>query len=924
MLCQVCLAAFAALGLDGALPGPDLVQLDLEPFEDDDCIEVPEADELLALMHELCDRLDQALVTKPRSEIWTGFDAWAAENVRTMHKLAGAVLGRPYCEPVKLAWMAMECLLLIRGGEEGAQESLKCAAGLDEDLLEQMTPRGKDFMTRLHLVLRSPWPGLRLMDLLVRLHPETGSTRMGGCRAFQKWNSDPDRFDWPGFKPLVTTVADVTTAAPQLLHLRPEDGPLSRQYRARWLRLHRDVPAFKEALSFADDVFEQYREHHYQAGCHLGVISSYVMQLLAVHLRDVEGRVQRYTASVAQLINIHAQLTYVARTDWPVFRLLHIAGSLQRTSPNDASGGSARSALDKEPRAQAGAARRLCRAVGEAARSAQGEAAYQVVYVTSAWGHLAQFAARVLERWLALVSAESVGESPLLVFLALDRIALHQCEGVASGTRGRAIRCVDAPQRLGVEAAVAKYLALASVTQMGSAAVWLDLDVYLLREPSAMVQRALAADGAWELAFARHHTSESLSPAVILARGSANATDLLMRYACWLRENPYLLDHQGWDHFYQNRKGDYAAAFDYKGRNITKLEKDTGPDLSFLPLGGLAPAGARHAFLEDAAFSSGDGWSGRRIEDLVVFHFWGADQTQAELFELFYPHGQEGSTPQTALDVLQSYRRVLVAGPRLSTFVARGSESHNLHLVAISYADGCCQKSLALNRRKALEAGVREARSYGRKDLDPEWATRQHAILSQKKGGGWWLWKPHVILRTLKDPVVPWHRGVVIWVDAGNYLHTDPTPLISDAMRESDVVAMRLKWCMEAEWTSPVTLRQLNVSERYALVDGPQIGAYFLMFRKTERSIAFVEDWLRRSEDPLALLGAAHSSIAAPAGHAGQERSGNGDEPDYATPGFQKHQADQSVLSILFKQYGFKAVSLEEGHKYVTLARWRE
>ena len=41
-------------------------------------------------------------------------------------------------------------------------------------------------------------------------------------------------------------------------------------------------------------------------------------------------------------------------------------------------------------------------------------------------------------------------------------------------------------------------------------------------------------------------------------------------------------------------------------------------------------------------------------------------------------------------------------------------------------------------------------------------------------------------------------------------------------------------------------------------------------------------------------------------------------------PGYQKHMADQSALSILFKQYGFLHVPLAQVHKYVALKRWRE
>jgi len=251
-------------------------------------------------------------------------------------------------------------------------------------------------------------------------------------------------------------------------------------------------------------------------------------------------------------------------------------------------------------------------------------------------------------------------------------------------------------------------------------------------------------------------------------------------------------------------------------------------------------------------------------------------------------------------------------------------------MVAVSYADGCCRKSLERNRKKALEAGLHEARGYGRKDLDPAWVAQNKAVLSQRKGAGWWLWKPHVILRTLEDPAVPWHRGVVAWTDAGNYIHANPTPLISSAMRESDVLGLRLKWCIEAEWTNVNSSQALNVSDRYSIMDRPQIGAYFLLFRKTEVAIKFVKEWLKLSEDPLAVMGAAAGNLSSSVDSSqssedAKKKISAAERVDgKLLPGFQKHQADQSVFSVLFKKYGFAATSLEEGHKYVTLDRWRE
>jgi len=550
-----------------------------------------------------------------------------------------------------------------------------------------------------------------------------------------------------------------------------------------------------------------------------------------------------------------------------------------------------------------------------------------IVFITAAWGYLAQFANVVLERWEALMgpSVRDPIRSAVapLIFLAMDSEALQSCRNArldlsesssndSNSLTHASVRCVEAPRRLGVEAAVAKYLSLAAVARLGMSAVWLDLDVYVVRDPVPFIRGALHAQSSQNVCFVRHLASDSISPAVVVARGgSEEAVDILMRYANWLHENPFLLDHAGWDQFFENRQGDFSGGFDYQGRNVTPVKDDKGPQTSFVPVTGLAPQGARYGFLGNG-FGSGDGWRGTSEDDLDLFHFWGAKESQASLFAAFYPHTTSGLT-EAASRLVHQYKRVVAAHPSLSVFTGEPRD-RSLHLVAISYADGCCEKSIALNRQKAIEAGVDEARSYGRKDLDPVWAAQHHNILSQRKGGGWWLWKPHVILRTLLDPAVPWHRGIVIWVDAGNHLIADPRPLINSAMSDSDVVALRLKWCLESEWTTAASLKRLNASQRYSIFDRPQIGAYLLLFRKTDTSIAFVRDWLRNAEDPEALMGDITIDVASNATAQAEKE----------LPGFQKHQADQSVFSVLFKERGFRAVTLEEGHKYVKLARWRE
>eukprot|EP00927_Polykrikos_kofoidii_P020111 TRINITY_DN19480_c0_g1_i1.p1 TRINITY_DN19480_c0_g1~~TRINITY_DN19480_c0_g1_i1.p1 ORF type:complete len:1014 (-),score=130.35 TRINITY_DN19480_c0_g1_i1:188-3229(-) len=956
-------------------PPLERIPLDLDPFEDEDCIEVSGSEILLTLMHEMCEVLDQVLYSleDQRDAAWAVFDAWAVEHETGMSDLAHGVLTRSYCEPAKLSFTAARCLLHLRSNiVTGTYEDVTgCAEALDEDFLQQMTQIEKSYQTRLHLVLRSPWPAFRLLDLLVRLYPDASSSRMGACKLFQNWNSDPDVFDWPWFKPSLTAAIDVAVRS-TVSQLRPEDGPLSRQYRARWLRIFA-APGMKHLINFADDVVNAYKTFHYRAGCHLGVISAYALSIQLIHTRDTAGQVHRLASSVAQLINLHAPFVHTMKTDWPLFRLLHFLHLQQRSPPRLAWASATASspeaaALDlttkqreeQEPRAPARAAAVLCKRVEMAVigqKAATSSDIYSnswgagIVYVSAAWGALARFTGDVVKRWSALfggVSDDHLASTPLLLLLTVDGEAARNCATATAAVKlPMTVRCVEAFRRKGIEAFVAKYLALASITRLGKIAVWLDLDVFVLRDPSADIVSMFDDPSRPDLIFSRHLLSESAMPAVIAARGSSTATDSLLRYAGWLKENAYLLDHQGWDAFLSNWHGDFAGAIDYKGRNVT-VENDTGPKLSFVPDFGAAPSsGVGYSFLSDVAFGSGDGWLGVKDTGPALFHFWGVEESQADAFKIFYSSSGPG-VPKEAQSLMQRYWREPSSGPRLSALLGnnhkhrrntsrsdqggvRGSDTElsgqgngrgnrgaaivaggggrPLFLVALSYADGCCTKSLQKNRQQALLVGVDEARAYGRSDLDPTWAKRHDGILSQRPGAGWWLWKPHLILRALRDPAVPWHRGVVIWTDAGNFLHADPRPFTEAALQQSDVSALRLKLCIEEEWSNIASLQRLGVAGRYAITESPQMGAYFLLFRKTQTAINFVEDWLRHSEDPEALIGKESESSL-----------NTSDE----MPLFRKHQADQSVLSVLFKLRGFKSMSLQDGHKVVTLARWRE
>ncbi|CAE8603808.1 unnamed protein product [Polarella glacialis] len=916
--------------------------LNLEAFEDADCLGDPRSELLLELMSEFADVLEDALSHGETASLsssssssapspheatlsarsWATAGSWISERGPIMMHLSGTVLSRPYCEPGKVAGAAATCLLLLDRPEDENRmnQAFQCTKDL-EGMLEATAPGTKSlYDTRLHMFLRSPWPAFRLVELLVRLFP--GSDRLDPdssgpvslslrepefwrCVKHEDLHGAPLEFDWPWFHDALKIALDSAMDSHKL-ELWPEDGPLSEQYRARWARVYRS-PMFRDTAAFASAAFYKFRRQQWEAGCSPGIVAAYLMQVVTFCSRDTEAWLHRYVGASWRLQNLLTPVSSLVNHGWPIFQILHLGGLLRRHPAPWHAGQMAddegNPVLSSPPPA-AGEKQSPAEVFQHDLRSTlERQAVPQEVYVTAVWGSLTRHLGVYLARWASL-------KLPSLWVLAMDAEAVAACK--ASATQG--VSCFELSQRLGIEVSVAKYLAMAVAVQFGAMAVWLDLDVYLPRDPTASLQAALGeGDGSLSLVLAGSLTSKSLSPSVIAARGS-EACALFLRYAAWLYEHPYILDHQGWDAILRHRDGEFSGSWDYKGRNISG-SPDDGLHLSFAPPAAevAGSGGQGRADTEPAVppygvlgptWASGDGWLGPGSpEELEGFHFWGTIEKPAELFEAFYPFEGEGFSA-SARAVISQYRRLPISLDADSV-AARAPEGPGMHLTAVSYASGCCEQALERNRQTALDSGADQAKAFGPEDLDPAWAARHSEVLSQRKGGGWWLWKPHVILKMLRDDSVPWHTGVVLWLDAGNFFVGDTKLVAEKALRNSDVAAISLKCCLESDWSSAQALQLLG-GEGYAIADRPQLGAYFLVFRKTTTALTFVEDWLRLCENPDILI------------------EPQGDSDFGAAAAYQRHMADQSVFSVLFKQRGFKAMTLEEAHQVVQLDRWRQ
>lgn len=162
----------------------------------------------------------------------------------------------------------------------------------------------------------------------------------------------------------------------------------------------------------------------------------------------------------------------------------------------------------------------------------------------------------------------------------------------------------------------------------------------------------------------------------------------------------------------------------------------------------------------------------------------------------------------------------------------------------INYATDDMKDYQYRNRDTGLRNGFRECICYGPLDIDEDFYNRNKSILDEKKGAGYFLWKPYIILKTLE---ILEYGDVVYYSDSRIDFIDDVTPLLDLAIYE-DIVIFSNKLYINKNWCKRDAFYYMDCNdEKY--YEGEHIQASFIIIRKTDRSLEFMREFLRYGED---------------------------------------------------------------------------
>jgi hypothetical protein len=152
----------------------------------------------------------------------------------------------------------------------------------------------------------------------------------------------------------------------------------------------------------------------------------------------------------------------------------------------------------------------------------------------------------------------------------------------------------------------------------------------------------------------------------------------------------------------------------------------------------------------------------------------------------------------------------------------------------------------------AQNGGLERATQFGFKtfgysdlDIDADFKKQNESILSLSRGGGYWLWKPYIILKTLKSMN---DGDYLIYMDSGAILLKDPTELFSFINHKGILTFSMIQ--KTSKWTKGDCFFHINQKNKEDFKDENQIQATYLFFRKCDYSVNFVEEWLENCKNP--------------------------------------------------------------------------
>ncbi|WGK68771.1 hypothetical protein P0082_09820 [Candidatus Haliotispira prima] len=209
-------------------------------------------------------------------------------------------------------------------------------------------------------------------------------------------------------------------------------------------------------------------------------------------------------------------------------------------------------------------------------------------------------------------------------------------------------------------------------------------------------------------------------------------------------------------------------------------------------------------------------------------------------------------------------------------------ENNFKNITLINYSDKNYKKSQRLNSKTGLKyGGMSKVISYSPSDIEQDFYLSNKKILDNKRGNGYWLWKPYFIKKTLEQ--IDWN-DYLFYCDSGSYF-IDSVSHLKEI--DQDIVPFELIHIEKMYTKRDIFIIMDCDQPKYT--DTSQRLASFILWKKTPFTMKFIDEWLFYSKDERLITD--NDNIM---------RKSN-----YKI--FKDHRHDQSIFSLLTKKHEIPA-----------------
>lgn len=162
----------------------------------------------------------------------------------------------------------------------------------------------------------------------------------------------------------------------------------------------------------------------------------------------------------------------------------------------------------------------------------------------------------------------------------------------------------------------------------------------------------------------------------------------------------------------------------------------------------------------------------------------------------------------------------------------------NIHL--ISYADHKFEKAKDRLYKEANQTGwFNTIKIYSPKDLSYNFKNKYKSILKLKRGGGYWIWKPYIILERLKEIN---DNDFLLYIDAGCTININGKKRFSEYINllnntNKNMLRFQMTENIEKEWTIQEIFDLFNINLDNQIANSGQLMATIIIMKKDKNLV---------------------------------------------------------------------------------------